>query len=195
MPTASATRSSFHHGDLRQAALLAARDRVAERGAEGLVLRELAASLGVNHRALYRHFPDRQALIGEIAVTELGTLVDVMEALLPPEPGALQWRALMEVYVGYALDHPRLYEMVFSLPLCYDADETTEVGLAVRRLVRLAMRVFFQPGDGAGATRDRAIRVWGTAHGLVLLALRGAMRAAPGQALDRYIVDAALHHA
>lgn len=194
-PGSAAPRSSFHHGDLRQVALAAARERVAQQGVDKLVLRELAAGLGVNHRALYRHFPDKQALIMQLAASELDTLVTAIEAVLPDEADAERRRVLMEVYVGYAFEQPRLYEMVFSLPLRDDVDAATAVGVQVRRLIKLAAKVFFVGGDTATATRDRVIRVWGTAHGLVLLMLRGALRAGPRGEVDRYIVDAALKQA
>ena len=79
-------RSTFHHGDLKAQALAAARERLAARGPDGLGLRELATALGVNHRALYRHFPDLGALIHQVAAAELAGLVDAMERAAQAEP-------------------------------------------------------------------------------------------------------------
>jgi AcrR family transcriptional regulator len=187
-----ATRTRFHHGDLRAQALAGARDMVAQHGVDKLVLRELASSLGVNHRALYRHFPDKQALILQLSAMELDALVTGMQAVLPADGASGQARIMMEVYVGYALEQPRLYEMVFSLPLRDDVDGDTAVGAQVKRLIRLAAKVFHQPGDTPALTRDRVIRAWGTAHGLALLVRRGALHAGSRIDVQRYIVDAAV---
>ena len=42
------------------------------------------------------------------------------------------------------------------------------------------------------ATRDRVVRAWGMAHGLVLLMLRGALRGGTEKSMQRYIVGAAM---
>src|SRR6185369_6521422 len=129
MPDSAASpplqRTRFHHGDLRAQALASARERVAQHGVDKLVLRELATGLGVNHRALYRHFPDRQALIVELSAMELDALVTAMDAVLPADARGQGPRILMEMYVGYALEQANLYEMVFSLPLRDDVDADT----------------------------------------------------------------------
>lgn len=189
---AAAVRDTFHHGDLRAQALQAARQRVAAQGVEKLVLRELAAGLGVNHRALYRHFPDKQALIQQIAAAELDALVARIEAALRDSPDGEPRRTMMQLYVDYALDEPLLYEMVFALPLRDDFDAQTLVGQAVKRLIKVSADVFRMPGDSAAATRDRVVRAWGTAHGLALLVHRGALRAGSRLQTQRYIVEAAL---
>lgn len=189
---AAAPRTRFHHGDLHAQALAAARELVARSGVDELVLREVASTAGVNHRALYRHFPDKRALILQLAAQELDTLVRAMDVALASSHAGDGPRVMMEVYVGYALEQPHLYEMVFSLPLRDDVDQETEVGQEVRKLIRLAARVFARGGDTATITRDRVVRAWGAAHGLALLMRRGALRAGERRATERYIVDAAL---
>ena len=58
---------AYHHGNLRQALLERAAQVIAESGVEALSLRALARDLGVSHAAPSRHFPDRRALLGELA--------------------------------------------------------------------------------------------------------------------------------
>lgn len=53
-------RSTYHHGDLRAALLAEAAALVAERGAAGVSLRELARRAGVSHAAPAHHFTDRR---------------------------------------------------------------------------------------------------------------------------------------
>lgn len=189
MPFAGDTpRATFHHGDLPAQALAWVRERVAAQGPDSFTLRELAAALGVNHRALYRHFPDRQAVLAALAAGELGLLVDAMEVALAAEEAPQHRHTLMTVYVGYALEQPQLYELVFSRPLRHGVAADDAMGVAVRRLMRLAAQTFADPGDGPAATRDRVVRAWGLAHGLLLLMRRGALRMGSAQQAERYIV-------
>ena len=61
------TRETFRHGNLAGALLEAALARLEAAGAEALSLRELARDAGVNHRAVYRHFPDKLSLLARVA--------------------------------------------------------------------------------------------------------------------------------
>ena len=60
-------RETFRHGDLARAVLDAALEHLEVDEATSLNLRELARDVGVDHRALYRHFPDKLALMAAIA--------------------------------------------------------------------------------------------------------------------------------
>jgi AcrR family transcriptional regulator len=56
-------RQTFRHGNLPEALVRAALARLEGGGVESISLRELAADVGVNHRAVYRHFPDKLSLL------------------------------------------------------------------------------------------------------------------------------------
>jgi AcrR family transcriptional regulator len=60
-------RDTFRHGNLRQALVDAALQRLEAEGIEAISLRELARDAGVNHRAVYRHFPDKLSLLAAVA--------------------------------------------------------------------------------------------------------------------------------
>ena len=60
-------RDTFRHGNLPEALVDAALARLEADGIESISLRELAADAGVNHRAVYRHFPDKLSLLARIA--------------------------------------------------------------------------------------------------------------------------------
>ena len=61
------TRKTFRHGRLSLALVEAAVARLETDGAEALSLRDLARDAGVNHRAVYRHFPDKLSLLARVA--------------------------------------------------------------------------------------------------------------------------------
>jgi AcrR family transcriptional regulator len=60
-------RSTYHHGDLRHALLANASELARAGGPDAVTLREVARRLDVSPAAIYRHFPDRNALLGEVA--------------------------------------------------------------------------------------------------------------------------------
>jgi AcrR family transcriptional regulator len=60
-------RETFRHGNLPEALVRAALARFEGGGVESISLRELAADVGVNHRAVYRHFPDKLSVLAGAA--------------------------------------------------------------------------------------------------------------------------------
>ncbi len=60
-------RRGYHHGNLKEALIEAARRFIAERGIGGFTLVDAARLVGVSPAALYRHFRGREALLEEVA--------------------------------------------------------------------------------------------------------------------------------
>src|SRR6478609_9883931 len=58
----------YHHGDLRNGLLEAARAILEEESLAALTLRAVARKAGVSHAAPYRHFPNHEALLVELSV-------------------------------------------------------------------------------------------------------------------------------
>src|SRR5690242_20256319 len=65
-------KASYHHGDLKAVILAQAAMLVAERGADGVSLRELARAAGVSHAAPAHHFTDRRGLFTALATEGFG---------------------------------------------------------------------------------------------------------------------------
>ena len=63
----SGSKAKYHHGDLRNALLDAARALLEEGPLAELSLRAVARRAGVSHAAPYRHFPNHEALLVELA--------------------------------------------------------------------------------------------------------------------------------
>src|ERR1043165_3372099 len=76
-------KSRYHHGDLRNALLDAARSILEEESLANLSLRAVARRAGVSHAAPYRHFPNHESLLAELATEgfaelreEIGSVVN-----------------------------------------------------------------------------------------------------------------------
>src|SRR5436190_4890383 len=66
----------YHHGDLRNGLLDAARAILEEESLADLSLRAVARRAGVSHAAPYRHFPNHEALLVELATEGFSELRD-----------------------------------------------------------------------------------------------------------------------
>ena len=67
MPKGAGGRG-YHHGDLRNGLLEAARAILEEESLAALTLRAVARKAGVSHAAPYRHFPNHEALLVELSI-------------------------------------------------------------------------------------------------------------------------------
>ena len=57
----------YHHGDLKRVVIETAQDMLRENKGWQFTLREVARRAGVSHAAPYKHFPDKSALLAELA--------------------------------------------------------------------------------------------------------------------------------
>jgi AcrR family transcriptional regulator len=116
-------RSTYHHGDLPRALVAAAVELARAGGPDAVVLREVARRLQVSPAAIYRHFPDRDALLGEVARMArrdlarrmLGEVEGVHETDLRSRSIG-RFQAVGRGYLHFAQEEPNLLAAAF-LPL------------------------------------------------------------------------------
>ncbi|OBF40994.1 TetR family transcriptional regulator [Mycobacterium sp. ACS1612] len=163
------SRDTYHHGDLKAVILAKAATLVAERGADGISLRELAREAGVSHAAPAHHFTDRRGLFTALAAEGWRLLT---EALRDARPDFLD-AAL--AYVRFALDHPGHYAVMFDRSLVNSADPEliasmdaagTELAQGVGTLDDL---------NAKGDPQAAALAAWSLVHGFSLLWLNQAI--------------------
>jgi AcrR family transcriptional regulator len=78
-----ASATSYHHGDLRNALIVAAAELIEESGSEDFAMIDAARRAGVSNAAPYRHFCDRDALlqaVGELGYHALATALNEISA-------------------------------------------------------------------------------------------------------------------
>jgi AcrR family transcriptional regulator len=106
---------SFHHGDLREALILAAQAAVARDGHMAMTLRPLAVRLGVSQPAVYRHFGSREALLMAVAERVAGLLAaDILTARDAKRDPFAKLRAAGRAYVDWAYRHPNWFRLLSS---------------------------------------------------------------------------------
>ena len=107
------TRKTFRHGNLAETLVNAALVRLEADGVEKLSLRELASDAGVNHRAVYRHFPDKLSLLARVAEEGWRRLERRVKHQSGGKPKGQQ--ALAAASVGFYLfarDNPNLFALM-----------------------------------------------------------------------------------
>lgn len=154
--------STYHHGDLKPALLAAASEILASQGLAGLSLREVARRAGVSHNAPYRHFPDRDSLLAELAAQGFRRLGAAMAGKRGREMG--------EAYVRFALDNPSLFRLMFSGQL---QSGTYPALRAAGRATYESLVTAFRGQPGVADADKAAAAAWSLVHGLAQLLLDG----------------------
>ena len=166
-------RSGYHHGNLREALVEAARRLIAEKGLAGFAFAELARAAGVTPAAPYRHFRDRNAVIAELARRGFDRLADDLAAAWKdgrPEPVVAVER-VGRAYLAFARRDPAAYAAMFD-------GSPGEENAALRSVADAAFAIVRKAADAAchaAPGRERppslmvALHVWSLCHGVASL--------------------------
>jgi AcrR family transcriptional regulator len=170
------TRPNYHHGDLRAVILAEAARLVAERGADGISLRELARSAGVSHAAPAHHFTDRRGLFTALATEGFRLLTEALTGAR----GDFTDAAL--AYVRFALEHPGHYQVMFDRSLLDAADvELAAAEVAAGAELSRGVATLRDPNAQADPAAAQ-LAAWSLVHGFSTLWLNDAVNAAVKQA-------------
>jgi AcrR family transcriptional regulator len=165
-PADLAARKGYHHGNLREALLEAARRLTAERGPHGFTMAEAARLAGVSASAPYRHFKDRDALLAELCRRGFAAFGARMRQAA--EQGGLA--AMGPAYLAFAREEPGYYGAMFSWRDPTPQDPAGEGPFA-------ALVAALSPALPAGVDRDAArllaLQVWALSHGVAGLERAG----------------------
>jgi AcrR family transcriptional regulator len=171
-------RRGYHHGDLREALIAAALSLIAEKGPFGFGFVDAARWAGVSPAAPYRHFPDREALVAEVARRGFERFAAALTAAWRKgEPDALS--ALTRVgkaYLAFARDEHGYYAAMFEAAI--PADASPELQAAAQS----AFAVLREAADALAAKLPQnkrppalmtALHIWAMSHGIASLFARG----------------------
>ncbi|PZU06059.1 TetR/AcrR family transcriptional regulator [Sphingomonas sp.] len=169
----------YHHGDLRRTMLDTALAMLTEENGWQFTLRELARRAGVSHTASYKHFPDKAALLAELALIGMDRLRTALLAARPSEAVTLrnQFIEMSRAYVRFGTENPNLYRLMFSA----DARESASGRLKEHGVAALAVLVdLIEEGQRLGWLRKGEVveqvgAAWAHLHGVTLLTLDGLL--------------------
>lgn len=163
------TRGSYHHGDLKAVILAQAAELVAERGADGVSLRELARTAGVSHAAPAHHFTDRRGLFTALAAQGWQMLAAALDQARP------EFLDAARAYVRFAVQHPGHFEVMFDRSLV-DPHNPELIAAQSAAGAELASGVGTLDDPRAGEDpQAAALAAWSLAHGFAMLWLNKAV--------------------
>ena len=160
---------SYHHGDLRAAVIAAGLKRLRDSDETDLGLRAIARDVGVSATALYRHFPDKEALLDALAdegLRRLGALQS--QAWLKAGGGRQGFLAVGIAYVRFAYDEPSVFRLSFTRQMserCEAGTNGGEVGYSLLRAGVAQTMPYLEDPDVA------ALHAWSLVHGLAMLVI------------------------
>jgi len=164
-------KKAYHHGDLRAALVDAGLSLLETRTADDLSLREVARAVGVSATAVYRHFPDKGALMAALASAGLARLASAQHAASDAAGGgAAGFSATGSAYVRFALANPALFRLIFANPQAVPLHPEGADGDAMAFL--RANAAALAAGKG-GDAQLIALQAWAMVHGLAMLMLDG----------------------
>ncbi|MFB9311089.1 AcrR family transcriptional regulator [Agromyces hippuratus] len=189
------TERAYHHGNLRQTLLERAWATIDDAGLDALSMRQLARDVGVSHGASARHFADRTALLDAIAVEGFARMNETLATAVASEATfAGQLRAAGFAYIGFAVEHPAI------LDLMYKAKHHPDASPELVRLSRASMAVVVElvgeaqargevrPGD----VERQSLVVFAAVHGVAALATDDLLDGVPWRDAAEATIDAVL---
>jgi AcrR family transcriptional regulator len=168
-------KRNYHHGDLRAALIQEGLRLLEERHGDDIGLREVARAVGVSATAVYRHFPDKAALLRALSAEGLTRLAKAQQAAFAEAGGGKAgFSATGRAYVRFALTNPALFRLVFSNPPEQQPTTGAEVEVPEAfRMLRENAAILAEPNASEHAVRLIALGAWARVHGLAVLMLDG----------------------
>ncbi|HVV09848.1 TetR/AcrR family transcriptional regulator [Amycolatopsis sp.] len=175
----SETRSTYHHGALREELITACLTLIESEGIGAVSLRRVAREAGVSPGAPYHHFADRAALLNTIAARGYEQLLaDLRAAHGASRSPVRALGAMIETYVRFARSHPAYSQLMYRPELSHPRkDPATETLVnAVLRLVTDTVTDCQRTGHAPpGDPVPLVTMVWSIAAGLAMLSIDGPL--------------------
>lgn len=111
-----AKKKDYHHGDLRNALLVAAEEELIDKGPEKFSLRGCAKRADVSHAAPSHHFKDTEALLQAVAARGFARLTEALrvEQQKADDDANAHLVAAGIGYVHFGIENPQLFNLMFG---------------------------------------------------------------------------------
>lgn len=153
------------------AVVVAGREILEARGLDAVTMQAVAERVGVRAPSLYKHVPNRAALIGAIGTATLADLGRQLEpASRDPDP-ASGIRTIATAFRAFAHANPRAYELLFTNLPPGSQPPADEYAKAASPLLAMSSRLV-----GPERALEAARLVTAFANGFISMELSGAFR-------------------
>lgn len=169
-------KKPYHHGELRQALIDAARVLVRDHGEAGFSLSDACRKAGVSTAAPYRHFADKHEILSEVTAQGFVDMRDRARAAAGRHPPGAAERiiAVGEVYLAFAIGEPALFRMMFGqTPNPAQDDIVTMRGRECFGYVLQEVIDYCRINAVQGDARLISLQLWTMVHGAASLTIDG----------------------
>lgn len=191
MTAINTKRTTYRHGNLRQALLEAGIALAREGGPRAVVLREATRQAGVVPNAAYRHFANHEALFNAVrgyVVSEMAKSIEAeIDTVKHIEEPVQRAQALLAAvgrgYVNYALREPNLFITGFATGNVFEANMQNPAplgasGMGPFQLLSYALDEWQKAGLLDAERRENAeFLAWSSVHGIALMMIDGPLKA------------------
>ena len=153
--------------------LRAARALFERGGAQAVSMRRVGQAVGITPMAIYRHFPNREALLQRISDDSFEQIAHHWSARNEGGDVIARLLAIQRIYLDYALAHPHLFDHAFSMrrdqarrfPEDFRARRSPTLNVVADVVIEAQQAGRLRPGDAW----DIAMTLWAHTHGLIAL--------------------------
>lgn len=187
-------KRAYHHGDLKQALLSAARRILDREGVDAVTVRAVAREADVAHSAPANHFKDRSAMLTELALSVFEELSTEIDSALDAGSRKVEkrLRGFGRTLIQYALRHPNRYRLLWRRDSLDNNDPRLDEsgGVIYERL-----RNVLQEGTPTkhASPNSAIIASWSMVHGYISLRLDGVLVAGKDETTGHPREDAILN--
>jgi AcrR family transcriptional regulator len=195
--TADSKCKTYHHGDLRNALIVAAAELIEESGSLEFAMVDAARRAGVSSAAPYRHFKDKDALLEAVsqvafmALTESTRDVDAAHRHGSDEAIVAQGKN----YIRFVVEHPQFYDLMWgdlgqrAMPRDEELLKTSGFHTLVATVDAWCEETGLEEYDSL----ELAVKLWAMAHGLAGLAMNGHIQKFQSEADVYALLESSTH--
>ncbi|MFD2203084.1 TetR/AcrR family transcriptional regulator [Shivajiella indica] len=163
---------------LKELILNAARELFFKQGFEKTSIRNIAESIEYSPGIIYHYFKDKNEIFHTLHTEGFNTLKKKMESVTAIADPMGRLKAMGKQYVQFALENPKIYDLMFMLKapvehMVSEEVEGWEEGESIFNLLKLTVREAIMKGYFRGLSAEPlSYMILATLHGLVSLKIR-----------------------